>query len=91
MPENTIKFVSKNFSSTFWIISKPFLSEPAPSDLGQLILSRDGDFNIMEKYGIEPIPNTLSTLANGEMFRRLVLDDIVDPEVNFIEWIWGWI
>ena len=44
-------------------------------------MSSDGLINIMDKYEIEPIPNTLSTLANGEMFRRLVLDDIVDPEV----------
>ena len=65
-------------------VESRFLSvicEPAPSDLGQLVMSADGLINIMDKYEIEPIPNTLSTLANGEMFRRLVLDDIVDPEV----------
>ena len=65
-------------------VESRFLSvicEPAPSDLGQLVMSADGLINIMDKYDIEPIPNTLSTLANGEMFRRLVLDDIVDPEV----------
>ena len=75
------------FSLVLRKVENRFLSvicEPAPSDLGQLVMSADGLINIMDKYEIEPIPNTLSALANGEMFRRLVLDDILDPEVRRI-------
>ena len=40
--------------------------------------------NVMETnlYQIESIPNSLSTLASAEMFRRLVQHDIVDESVS---------
>ena len=46
-------------------------------------MSADGNVNEAQIYQIGSIPNSLSTLASAEMFRRLVLTDIVDPNYKF--------
>jgi len=57
--------------------------EAAPSDLEFLTISSDGLSTRVEKYPIGSINNSLSPLSNAEMFRRLILHDILDPELQF--------
>ena len=45
-------------------------------------MSSKGNVNEANLYQIESIPNSLSTLASAEMYRRLVLHDIVEESVS---------
>ena len=45
-------------------------------------MSAKGNVNEANLYQIDSIPNSLSTLASAEMFRRLVQHDIVEENVS---------
>ena len=45
-------------------------------------MSSKGNVNEANLYPVESIPNSLSTLASAEMYRRLVLHDIVEEDVS---------
>ena len=45
-------------------------------------MSSKGNVNEAKLYPVESIPNSLSTLASAEMYRRLVLHDIVEEDVS---------
>ena len=45
-------------------------------------MSSKGNVNEANLYQIESIPNSLSTLASAEMYRRLVQHDIVEENVS---------
>ena len=57
--------------------------EASPSDLSGLLMSAKGNVNEANLYQIDSIPNSLSTLASAEMFRRLVQHDIVEENVSY--------
>ena len=56
--------------------------ESSPSDLSGLLMSSKGNVNEANLYQVEAIPNSLSTLASAEMYRRLVQHDIVEENVS---------
>ena len=45
-------------------------------------MSSKGNVNEANLYQVEAIPNSLSTLASAEMYRRLVQHDIVEENVS---------
>lgn len=45
-------------------------------------MSSKGNVNEADLYPVESIPNSLSTLASAEMYRRLVLHDIMEENVS---------